>query len=153
MKKWEEKIKIKINEKEKGKKKSKIEEYVEYYGGEGVKKIEIKKKEIISEIRKLSESGKELIKVNEKYYEIIREKINEDKVKMIEEMEILKEMKIIVEYDEGGYMMKILKKKMKDRKNILIEVIKRKNKNGFGEGNLKEIFEDIEEEKDKSGNL
>ncbi|XP_021934058.1 4-hydroxyphenylpyruvate dioxygenase isoform X2 [Zootermopsis nevadensis] len=150
---WEETIKIPINEPAPGKKKSQIEEYVDYYGGAGVQHIALNTQDIIGAIRNLRERGQEFLQVPDTYYEILRERLKADKVNLIEDLDVLQELKILVDYDENGYLLQIFTKNMQDRPTLFLEVIQRHNHNGFGAGNFKALFEAIEVEQFQRGNL
>ncbi|PSN31547.1 4-hydroxyphenylpyruvate dioxygenase [Blattella germanica] len=150
---WEETIKIPINEPAPGKKKSQIEEYVDYYGGAGVQHIALNTQDIISAIRNLRERGQDFLQVPDTYYDVLREKLKTDNIKLIEDLDILQELKILVDYDQDGYLLQIFTKNMQDRPTLFLEVIQRHNHNGFGAGNFKALFEAIETEQSQRGNL
>lgn len=150
---YEENIKLPINEPAPGKKKSQIEEYVEYYGGAGVQHIALNTQDIISSVKNLQNRGVEFLQVPDSYYDILREKLKHSKVKIAEELDILQELKILIDYDEDGYLLQIFTKNMQDRPTLFLEVIQRRNHNGFGAGNFKALFEAIEIEQAKRGNL
>ncbi|RZC41963.1 4-hydroxyphenylpyruvate dioxygenase, partial [Asbolus verrucosus] len=150
---WEENIKLPINEPAPGKKKSQIEEYVEYYGGAGVQHIALNTQDIIKSVQNLKERGVEFLQVPDSYYEILREKLKQSKVKVAEDLDILQKLKILIDYDENGYLLQIFTKNMQDRPTLFLEVIQRRNHNGFGAGNFKALFEAIEIEQAKRGNL
>ncbi|XP_023313045.1 4-hydroxyphenylpyruvate dioxygenase [Anoplophora glabripennis] len=150
---WEENVKLPINEPAPGKKKSQIEEYVEYYGGAGVQHIALNTKDIITAVKNLKARGIEFLQVPDSYYDILREKLEHSNVKIVEEMNILQELKILIDYDENGYLLQIFTKNMQDRPTLFIEVIQRRNHNGFGAGNFKALFEAIEIEQARRGNL
>lgn len=150
---WEETIKIPINEPAPGKKKSQIEEYVDYYGGAGVQHIALNTQDIIGAIRNLRERGKEFLQIPDTYYDILRERLKADNMNLIEDLDILQELKILVDYDENGYLLQIFTKNMQDRPTLFLEVIQRHNHNGFGAGNFKALFEAIEAEQSQRGNL
>ncbi|XP_023030347.1 4-hydroxyphenylpyruvate dioxygenase [Leptinotarsa decemlineata] len=150
---WEENIKLPINEPALGKKKSQIEEFVEYYGGAGVQHIALNTQDIITSVRNLKARGIEFLSVPDSYYDALREKLKHSKVKIAEELDILQELKILIDYDENGYLLQIFTKNMQDRPTLFLEVIQRRNHNGFGAGNFKALFEAIEVEQNKRGNL
>ncbi|KAF2898393.1 hypothetical protein ILUMI_07796 [Ignelater luminosus] len=150
---WEETVKIPINEPAAGKKKSQIEEYVEYYGGAGVQHIALNTQDIITAVKNLKARGIEFLQVPDSYYDILRERLKNSKVKIAEALDILQELKILIDYDEDGYLLQIFTKNMQDRPTLFLEVIQRRNHNGFGAGNFKALFEAIEIEQDKRGNL
>ncbi|KAK7086752.1 hypothetical protein SK128_005582 [Halocaridina rubra] len=150
---YEETIKMPINEPAPGKKKSQIQEYVDYYGGAGVQHIALNTKDIINTIRKLRERGMEFLRVPDTYYTTLREKLKSSPVQVTEDMDILQELKILVDYDDNGYLLQIFTKNMQDRPTVFLEVIQRHNHSGFGAGNFKALFEAIELDQDARGNL
>ncbi|XP_066152012.1 4-hydroxyphenylpyruvate dioxygenase [Euwallacea fornicatus] len=150
---WEENVKIPINEPAPGKKKSQIQEYVDYYGGAGVQHIALNTQDIISSVKHLKSRGVEFLEVPSSYYEILRTNLSKSKVRIAEELKVLEELKILIDYDENGYLLQIFTKNMQDRPTLFFEVIQRRNHNGFGAGNFKALFEAIEMEQEKRGNL
>ncbi|XP_046390664.1 4-hydroxyphenylpyruvate dioxygenase isoform X2 [Ischnura elegans] len=150
---WEETIKIPINEPAPGKKRSQIEEYVQYYGGAGVQHIALNTQDIIGAIRNLKARGMEFLNIPDTYYETLRERLKSSKVKITEDIDLLQELKILVDYDDNGYLLQIFTKNMQDRPTLFLEVIQRHNHNGFGAGNFKALFESIELDQDRRGNL
>ncbi|KAF7669001.1 hypothetical protein LDENG_00262250 [Lucifuga dentata] len=150
---YEETVKMPINEPAIGKRKSQIQEYVEYYGGPGVQHIAMNTSDIITAIRNLKERGMEFMSVPDTYYEQLREKLKHSKVKILEDLDILQELKILVDYDDNGYLLQIFTKPVQDRPTVFLEVIQRHNHQGFGAGNFKSLFEAIEADQNARGNL
>ena len=150
---YEETVKMPINEPAKGKKKSQIQEYVEFYGGAGVQHIALNTSDIINAIRNLRARGMEFLTIPDSYYEILEENLKHSRTKIKEDMKILKELNILIDYDEDGYLLQIFTKNMQDRPTLFLEVIQRHNHNGFGAGNFKSLFTAIEIEQAKRGNL
>ncbi|XP_059050746.1 4-hydroxyphenylpyruvate dioxygenase-like [Achroia grisella] len=150
---WEENVKMPINEPAIGKKKSQIQEYVEYHGGAGVQHIAINTEDIVSTIEKLRARGVEFLSIPSKYYKLIRENLSRSKVRVAESIDILERLNILIDYDDEGYLLQIFTKNTQDRPTLFLEVIQRRNHNGFGAGNFKTLFESIELEQDKRGNL
>lgn len=150
---YEENVKMPINEPANGKKKSQIQEYVEYYGGAGVQHIALNTSDIITAIRNLRARGMEFLTIPSSYYEILTENLKQSRTKVKEDMKILKELNILIDYDEDGYLLQIFTKNMQDRPTLFLEVIQRHNHNGFGAGNFKSLFTAIELEQAKRGNL
>ncbi|KAK6476467.1 4-hydroxyphenylpyruvate dioxygenase-like [Huso huso] len=149
----EETIKMPINEPAMGKRKSQIQEYVEYYGGPGVQHIAMNTSDIITAIRNLKERGMEFMTVPDTYYKQLREQLRGSKTKINEDLDILEELKILVDFDEGGYLLQIFTKPVQDRPTLFLEVIQRNNHQGFGAGNFKSLFEAIEADQEARGNL
>uniref|UniRef100_A0A182NNG3 4-hydroxyphenylpyruvate dioxygenase n=1 Tax=Anopheles dirus TaxID=7168 RepID=A0A182NNG3_9DIPT len=150
---YEETVKMPINEPAKGKKKSQIEEYVEYYGGAGVQHIALNTNDIISAIRNLRARGQQFLSIPDTYYDQLRERLKSSSVKIQEDLAVLQQLHILIDYDEDGYLLQIFSKNVQDRPTLFIEVIQRRNHNGFGAGNFKALFEAIESDQEKRGNL
>ncbi|XP_039965337.1 4-hydroxyphenylpyruvate dioxygenase isoform X1 [Bactrocera tryoni] len=150
---YEENVKMPINEPAKGKKKSQIQEYVEYYGGAGVQHIALNTSDIITAVRNLRARGLEFLTIPSSYYDILEENLKNSRTKIKEDMQLLKELNILIDYDEDGYLLQIFSKNLQDRPTLFIEVIQRHNHNGFGAGNFKSLFTAIEIEQAKRGNL
>uniref|UniRef100_A0A8B9JE08 4-hydroxyphenylpyruvate dioxygenase n=1 Tax=Astyanax mexicanus TaxID=7994 RepID=A0A8B9JE08_ASTMX len=162
---YEETVKMPINEPAMGKRKSQIQEYVEYYGGPGVQHIAMNTSNIIEAIRNLKERGMEFMSVPGTYYHQLRENLKLSKVKITEDISILEELKILVDYDDNGYLLQIFTKPVQDRPTVFLEVIQRHNhqvslkkkkkhfNHGFGAGNFKSLFEAIEADQNARGNL
>ncbi|XP_047238639.1 4-hydroxyphenylpyruvate dioxygenase [Girardinichthys multiradiatus] len=150
---YEETVKMPINEPAKGKRKSQIQEYVEYYGGPGVQHIAMNTPDIITSISNLKERGVEFMTVPDTYYNQLREKLKQSTVKIAENLDVLQELKVLVDYDDKGYLLQIFTKPIQDRPTVFLEVIQRHNHQGFGAGNFKSLFEAIEADQHARGNL
>ncbi|KAI5646613.1 glyoxalase/Bleomycin resistance protein/Dioxygenase superfamily domain-containing protein [Phthorimaea operculella] len=150
---WEETVKMPINEPAPGKKKSQIQEYVEYHGGAGVQHIAINTQDVIAAVTNLRARGVEFLSIPSKYYTIIRDRLKHSKVKVAESIDMLEKLNILIDYDDDGYLLQIFTKNTQDRPTLFIEVIQRRNHNGFGAGNFKTLFESLELEQEKRGNL
>jgi len=150
---YEETIKMPINEPATGLKKSQIQEYVDYYGGAGVQHIALNTSDIITAIRHLKQRGAQFLKVPASYYNALRENLKKSKIVVTEDMDVLQELSILVDYDENGYLLQLFSKPMQDRPTVFLEVIQRHNHQGFGAGNFKALFEAIELDQEARGNL
>ncbi|XP_014482949.1 PREDICTED: 4-hydroxyphenylpyruvate dioxygenase [Dinoponera quadriceps] len=150
---WEETVKMPINEPAPGKKRSQIQEYVEYYGGAGVQHIALNTSDIITAITHLRARGMDFLEVPDSYYDMLRNRLQLSGTKIVEDLDILQKLKILIDYDENGYLLQIFTKNMQDRPTLFLEVIQRRNHNGFGAGNFQALFEAIEMEQAKRGNL
>lgn len=152
-----EKIKVPINEPALGKKKSQIQEFVDFYGGSGVQHIAINTPDIITSIKNLRARGCDFLTIPDKYYDNLRKALaaHNPKAKrpVTEDLDILQELKIMVDYDENGYLLQIFTRPLEDRPTLFVEIIQRNNHNGFGAGNFKSLFESLEIEQDIRGNL
>jgi 4-hydroxyphenylpyruvate dioxygenase len=148
-----ERIKMPINEPAKGKKKSQIQEYVDYYAGAGVQHIAILTDDIITAITRLRERGVEFLEVPAAYYENLRKALPHLTVKIEEDIATIEKLKILVDYDDKGYLLQLFTKPMEDRPTLFFEIIQRHNHFGFGAGNFKSLFKAIEDEQERRGNL
>ncbi|WHY90045.1 4-hydroxyphenylpyruvate dioxygenase [Neobacillus cucumis] len=142
-------IKFPINEPAEGKRKSQIQEYLEFYNGPGVQHLAILTEDIVSTVTTLKKHGVEFLKTPGSYYEALGGRIG----KIDEEIEKLRELNILVDRDDEGYLLQIFTKPIVDRPTLFVEIIQRKGARGFGEGNFKALFESIEREQAKRGNL
>ena len=143
------KVKLPINEPAQGLKKSQIEEYLEFNEGAGVQHIAILTDDIISSIRALKENGVEFLDIPKTYYDDLLLRVGG----IDEEIEKLKELSILVDRDEHGYLLQIFTKPLEDRPTLFIEIIQRKGSKGFGQGNFQALFESIEKSQAERGNL
>ncbi|XP_052073924.1 4-hydroxyphenylpyruvate dioxygenase-like [Mytilus californianus] len=150
---YEETIKMPINEPAPGKRKSQIQEYVDFYGGAGVQHIAMQSDDIISTVTKLRERGMMFLDIPDTYYKNLRERLKKSKCKVKENLDTIQKLKILIDYDENGYLLQIFTKIMQDRPTLFLEVIQRKNHQGFGAGNFKSLFEAIEIDQAARGNL
>ena len=142
-------VKFPINEPAEGKKKSQIEEYINFYEGEGVQHIAIATSDIISTVKALKARGVEFLDTPNAYYEDLLDRVG----KIDESIEPLRELKILVDRDEEGYLLQIFTKPVEDRPTLFYEIIQRKGAKSFGAGNFKALFESIEREQASRGNL
>ncbi|KAG5284142.1 hypothetical protein AALO_G00023400 [Alosa alosa] len=150
---YEETIKMPINEPAPGKKKSQIQEYVDYNGGPGVQHIALNTSNIIQAIVNLRARGMEFLAAPDTYYDSLRQNLKAAKIKVKEDLNTLQELKILVDFDDKGYLLQIFTKPVQDRPTLFLEVIQRNNHYGFGAGNFKSLFEAIEKDQDARGNL
>lgn len=150
---YEETIKMPINEPADGKKKSQIQEYVDYYGGAGVQHIALNTNDIITAIKSMKERGCEFLSIPDTYYDALRERLKLSKINVKESIDELQKLKILVDYDDEGYLLQIFSKPCQDRPTLFIETIQRNNHTGFGAGNFKALFESIEIDQAGRGNL
>lgn len=146
-------VKMPINEPAKGKKQSQIEEYVDFYGGPGVQHIALRTPDIVAAITNLKARGVEFIKVPDTYYEEMRARLKKAGMRLNEDFETLRALDILIDFDEGGYLLQLFTKHLMDRPTVFVEIIQRNNFEGFGAGNFKSLFEAIEREQDARGNL
>ncbi len=143
------KVKMPINEPAKGIKKSQIEEYLDFNEGAGVQHVAILTNDIIKSIAALRANGVDFLDVPDTYYDSLEERVGP----IDEDMEKLKQLKILVDRDEEGYLLQLFTKPLEDRPTLFIEIIQRKGSRGFGQGNFQALFESIEREQELRGNL
>ncbi|MBK0383428.1 4-hydroxyphenylpyruvate dioxygenase [Pedobacter sp. SD-b] len=142
-------VKFPINEPAEGKKKSQIEEYLEFYEGEGVQHVAIATADIVDTVKKLKANGIEFLNTPDTYYDTLLQRVGE----IDEDVKLLREHKILVDTDEEGYLLQIFTKPLQDRPTVFFEIIQRKGAQSFGAGNFKALFEAIEREQELRGNL
>lgn len=142
-------IKFPINEPAEGKKKSQIEEYLDYYVGPGVQHVAMITGDIIGTVRELRERGLEFLRVPNAYYDALPGRIG----KIKENYDDIAELGILADRDDEGYLLQIFTRPIQDRPTMFLEVIQRRGARGFGVGNFKALFESIEIEQAKRGNL
>jgi 4-hydroxyphenylpyruvate dioxygenase len=142
-------VKFPINEPAEGKKKSQVEEYLDFYEGEGVQHIAIATKDIISTIRNLKARGVEFLQVPKSYYDDLLERVGP----IDEDLAPLRELGILVDRDDQGYLLQLFTKPVEDRPTLFFEIIQRKGAQSFGKGNFKALFEALEREQANRGNL
>ncbi|WP_044642395.1 4-hydroxyphenylpyruvate dioxygenase [Risungbinella massiliensis] len=143
------KIKFPINEPATGKRKSQIQEYLEYYNGPGVQHLALLTEDIVETVATLSARGVPFLNTPDSYYQELGARVGP----IDEDLDQLKKYGILVDRDEDGYLLQIFTKPLVDRPTLFIEIIQRKGARGFGEGNFKALFEAIEREQEKRGNL
>ena len=142
-------VKFPINEPAEGKKKSQIEEYLEFYRGEGVQHVAMATNDIVRTVRDLQSRGVEFLKVPTSYYDDLLDRVGA----IDEDLEPLKELGILVDRDNEGYLLQLFTKPVEDRPTLFYEIIQRMGAKGFGAGNFKALFESIEREQEKRGTL
>jgi 4-hydroxyphenylpyruvate dioxygenase len=142
-------VKFPINEPAEGKKKSQVEEYLDFYNGEGVQHVAIATANIIETVTDLQSRGVEFLKIPESYYADVLDRVG----KIDEDLAPLQKLGILIDRDEEGYLLQIFSKPLQDRPTLFFEIIQRKGAKSFGKGNFKALFEALEREQDARGNL
>jgi len=142
-------VKFPINEPAEGKKKSQVEEYLDFYNGEGVQHVALATADIVKTVRELISRGVEFLKVPTTYYDDLLNRVGH----IDEDLEPLKGLGILVDRDNEGYLLQLFSKPVEDRPTLFFEIIQRKGAQGFGKGNFKALFEAIEREQEARGNL
>jgi 4-hydroxyphenylpyruvate dioxygenase len=142
-------VKFPINEPAPGRKKSQIDEYLQWYAGAGVQHVALLSGDIIETVTKLKANGVEFLSIPDSYYDEVELRVG----KIDEPMDRIRELKILVDKDENGYLLQLFSKPVEDRPTVFFEIIQRKGAQGFGKGNFKALFESIEAEQAKRGNL
>lgn len=142
-------VKFPINEPAEGKKKSQVEEYLEFYDGEGCQHVALATNNIVETVTALRDRGVEFLQVPTSYYDELESRVG----KIDEDVTPLKELGILVDRDDEGYLLQIFTKPVEDRPTLFFEIIQRKGAKSFGKGNFKALFEAIEREQELRGNL
>jgi len=142
-------VKFPINEPAEGKKKSQVEEYLEFYNGEGCQHVAMATNDIVRTVTELKKRGVEFLQVPTTYYDTLLERVGS----IDEDLTPLKELGILVDRDNEGYLLQLFTKPVEDRPTLFFEIIQRKGAVSFGKGNFKALFEAIEREQEARGNL
>ena len=144
-----ERIKFPINEPARGTRKSQIDEYLEFYRGPGVQHIAMATDDILDTVSRLQQRGVEFLSTPTTYYDTLQDRVG----KIDEPVDELARLGILVDRDPDGYLLQIFTKPVQDRPTVFYEIIQRKGARTFGEGNFKALFEAIEREQERRGNL
>ena len=142
-------IKFPINEPAEGLRKSQIDEYLEFYEGAGAQHIAVATRDIVGTVAELRRRGVGFLEIPDTYYDEVPERVPE----VAGQLADLREQGILVDHDDEGYLLQIFTKPVGDRPTVFFEIIERHGATGFGAGNFKALFEAIEREQDKRGNL
>ena len=140
---------VPLNEPAVGKRKSQIDEYLEFYGGPGVQHIAVATDDIVASVRAMRTAGVEFLATPGSYYDELGSWVGETRVHVDE----LRELGILADRDEDGYLLQIFTQRVQDRPTVFFELIERHGSQGFGKGNFKALFEAIEREQARRGNL
>jgi 4-hydroxyphenylpyruvate dioxygenase len=144
------KVKFPLNEPAVGKRKSQIDEYLEFYGGPGVQHVALATNDILRAVDEMTARGVEFLETPDSYYDDeLSARIGEVRAPMEE----LRRRRILVDRDEDGYLLQIFTQPVQDRPTVFFELIERHGSLGFGVGNFKALFEAIEREQERRGNL
>ena len=142
-------VKFPINEPAEGKKKSQVEEYLDFYNGEGCQHVALATNDIVKTVTDLQNRGVEFLKVPTTYYDDLLDRVGH----IDEDLNPLRDLGILVDRDDEGYLLQIFTKPVEDRPTLFFEIIQRKGAKSFGKGNFKALFEAIEREQADRGNL
>ena len=142
-------IKFPINEPAKGRKRSQVEEYLDFYEGEGVQHLAMATDDIVSSVKEMRKRGVEFLSIPKEYYNTLADRVGS----IDEDIAPLQELGILVDRDEEGYLLQIFTKPLEPRPTLFFEIIQRKGAQSFGKGNFKALFEAIEREQALRGTL
>lgn len=143
------KIVMPLNEPADGRRKSQIQEYLDTYGGPGVQHIALRTDDIFATVRALRDRGMRFLTTPPSYYDDVRERLAHLKLPW----DVLSDLGVLVDEDQDGYLLQIFTENISDRPTVFLEIIQREGCKGFGEGNFKALFEAIEREQARRGNL
>ncbi|MGH3328588.1 MAG: 4-hydroxyphenylpyruvate dioxygenase, partial [Streptomycetales bacterium] len=143
------KVKFPINEPAPGRKRSQIDEYLQFYGGPGVQHVALATNDIAAAVRHMRTAGVEFLATPAAYYDTLGDWVGETRVSLEE----MRELGILADRDEDGYLLQVFTKPVQDRPTVFFELIERHGSMGFGKGNFKALFEAIEREQERRGNL
>ena len=143
------KVKFPINEPAQGRRKSQIDEYLEFYGGAGVQHVALTTSDIVASVRTMRAAGVQFLDTPDSYYDTLGDWVGDTRVPV----DTLRELGILADRDEDGYLLQIFTQPVQDRPTVFFELIERHGSMGFGKGNFKALFEAIEREQARRGNL
>lgn len=133
--------------------KSKAEEFVRYNNGSGIHHIALLTDDIVSTVRNMRERGIDFLNTPDTYYDHLKNRLRDCPVRIEQDIEQLRKLKILVDFDEQGYLLQIFTRPVQDRPTMVFEIIQRFNHDGFGAGNFLALFKAIEAETALRGNL
>ncbi|HEX5345809.1 MAG TPA: 4-hydroxyphenylpyruvate dioxygenase [Pseudonocardiaceae bacterium] len=142
-------VKFPLNEPAVGRKRSQIDEYLDFYGGPGVQHIALATGDIVGAVTAMRDRGVEFLDTPDSYYDTLGEWVGDTRVPI----QTLRELRILADRDEDGYLLQVFTKPVQDRPTVFFELIERHGSLGFGKGNFKALFEAIEREQARRGNL
>jgi 4-hydroxyphenylpyruvate dioxygenase len=142
-------IKLPLMEPAPGRRRSQIEEYLGFYGGPGAQHVALLSGDIRQAARSLREAGIEFLQIPPSYYDVLEKRVG----RIDEDLADLRELNILVDRDEGGYLMQAFTKPLAGRATVFMEVIQRKGSQGFGGANIRALFEAVEREQSRRGTL
>jgi 4-hydroxyphenylpyruvate dioxygenase len=142
-------VKFPINEPAQGRRRSQIQEYLDYNCGPGVQHVALQTRDILNTVSTLRANGVEFLNVPDTYYEVLPSRVGE----IAEDLDTIRQLRILVDRDEEGYLLQLFTRPVEDRPTLFYEIIQRAGSRGFGKGNFKALFEAIEAEQARRGNL
>jgi 4-hydroxyphenylpyruvate dioxygenase len=143
-------IKFPINEPAEGKRKSQIQEYLDWHDDTpGIQHLAFRTDDAIESIRELRKRGVNFLRLPDTYYEMVWDRVGDIK----EEKKIIQDLGILVDRDDQGYLLQLFTRPVQDRPTLFFEIICRRGSQSFGKGNFKALFEALELEQDRRGNL
>ena len=147
-------IKMPINEPADGKKKSQILEYLEWHNmTPGVQHLALRTDDELHSVAELRRRGVDFLSLPDTYYEVVWERVNKTLRDHGHEAVRVKDLGILVDADDEGYLLQLFTKPLQDRPTLFFEIISRRGSQSFGKGNFKALFEALELEQDRRGNL
>ena len=149
----DDRIKVPVNEPAKAKMKSQVEEFVEFYDAPGIQHIALRTDDILSTVRNLRERGIEFITIPPSYYKQMAQRLSATDLVVNEDFAEIQRLGLLIDFDEGGYLLQLFTKPLMDRPTVFIEIIQRNNFAGFGAGNFRALFAAIEKDQEERGNL
>lgn len=147
-------VKVPINEPAAGLKKSQIEEFVTFYSGNSVQHIAFLTNDICAAVLNLKQRSMQFITVSDNYYDTLRKRLAQtEKLHINKDLEQIKELRILVDFDKGSYLLQTFTKPLTDKPTVFLKIIQKNNFEGFSAGNFKSLFEAVKREQAEQGNL
>ena len=138
-----------INEPARGGCRSQIQEYLDYHGGPGVQHVALRTNDIVATVTRLRANGVEFLDVPDTYYDSLADRVGV----IAQDLDAVRRLRILVDRDQDGYLLQLFTKPVEDRPTLFFEIIERDGSRGFGKGNFKALFQAIEAEQARRGNL
>jgi 4-hydroxyphenylpyruvate dioxygenase len=143
-------IKIPINEPAEGRNKSQIEEYLDWHNQTaGIQHLALLTTDELGTVSKLRQRGVDFLEIPDSYYDLVWDRVGDIK----ENTEVIEDLRVLVDRDDKGYLLQIFTKPLQDRPTLFFEIICRRGSESFGKGNFKALFQSLELEQAKRGNL
>lgn len=147
-------VKVPINEPAAGLKKSQIEEFVTFYSGNSVQHIAFLTNDICAAVLNLKQRSMQFITVPDNYYDTLRKRLAQtEKLHINKDLEQIKELRILVDFDKGSYLLQTFTKPLTDKPTVFLKIIQKNNFESFSAGNFKTLFEAVKREQAEQGNL
>lgn len=129
--------------------KGQVEEFLDYNGSQGIQHIAFSTDDICTVVDLVKKRSVEFLDIPDSYYDRLEQRLRSSPINISEDLQRIRELNILVDFDQKGYLLQIFTKPVQDRPTLFLEIIQRHNYDGFGAGNFKALFEAVEMEQKK----